>query len=143
MCARNWSQLLARGPAAADLGPAAANSALELVGFLPCFVIYTLWELFSGLSSPNTLNCSLDVVLKEGGEMTTCRQCVGRPVIDYDHYARRNTKSSKAAAIACYCTEEYWVKSCPEDCKCRNPWIFFPFLALLSLCVGWRCLLEF
>ncbi|XP_021570419.1 transmembrane protein FAM155A isoform X2 [Carlito syrichta] len=117
VCARNWS----RGAAAAGEAREARGRRPAPPGNLSDFYLsfcnsYTLWELFSGLSSPNTLNCSLDVVLKEGGEMTTCRQCV-EAYQDYDHHAQEKYEEFESVLHKYLQSEEYSVKSCPEDCK--------------------------
>ncbi|KAK2118792.1 NALCN channel auxiliary factor 1 [Saguinus oedipus] len=116
VCARNWS----RGAAAGDgqeVRREHPTPPWNLSDFYLSFCnSYTLWELFSGLSSPNTLNCSLDVVLKEGGEMTTCRQCV-EAYQDYDHHAQEKYEEFESVLHKYLQSEEYSVKSCPEDCK--------------------------
>lgn len=93
---------------------------------------YTLWELFSGLSSPNTLNCSLDVVLKEGGEMTTCRQCI-EAYQDYDHHAQEKYEEFESVLHKYLQSEEYSVKSCPEDCKVGTMDFFSALFVLFCL----------
>nr|XP_002713070.2 NALCN channel auxiliary factor 1 [Oryctolagus cuniculus] len=113
VCARNWS----RGVAAAGEEQQRAAPLWNLSDFYLSFCnSYTLWELFSGLSSPNTLNCSLDEVLTEGGEMTTCRQCV-EAYQDYDHHAQEKYEEFESVLHKYLQSQEYSVKSCPEDCK--------------------------
>ncbi|XP_029792310.1 transmembrane protein FAM155A [Suricata suricatta] len=116
VCARNWS----RGVAAAGEEQQVRGTPAPLWNLSDFYLSfcnsYTLWELFSGLSSPNTLNCSLDVVLKEGGEMTTCRQCV-EAYQDYDHHAQEKYEEFESVLHKYLQSEEYSVKSCPEDCK--------------------------
>ncbi|GAB5566467.1 transmembrane protein FAM155A isoform X1 [Prionailurus iriomotensis] len=58
----------------------------------------------------------LDVVLKEGGEMATCRQCV-EAYQDYDHHAQEKYEEFESVLHKYLQSEEYSVKSCPEDCK--------------------------
>ncbi|XP_061291333.1 NALCN channel auxiliary factor 1 isoform X1 [Bos javanicus] len=119
VCARNWSRgAAARGEQGQQTrGPPQPTPLWNLSDFYLSFCnSYTLWELFSGLSSPNTLNCSLDVVLKEGGEMTTCRQCV-EAYQDYDHHAQEKYEEFESVLHKYLQSEEYSVKSCPEDCK--------------------------
>ncbi|KAI4581623.1 hypothetical protein MJG53_010066 [Ovis ammon polii x Ovis aries] len=119
VCARNWSRgAAARGDQRQQTwGPPQPTPLWNLSDFYLSFCnSYTLWELFSGLSSPNTLNCSLDVVLKEGGEMTTCRQCV-EAYQDYDHHAQEKYEEFESVLHKYLQSEEYSVKSCPEDCK--------------------------
>ncbi|XP_055282640.1 NALCN channel auxiliary factor 1 isoform X2 [Moschus berezovskii] len=119
VCARNWSRGAAAGGEQRQQtrGPPQPAPLWNLSDFYLSFCnSYTLWELFSGLSSPNTLNCSLDVVLKEGGEMTTCRQCV-EAYQDYDHHAQEKYEEFESVLHKYLQSEEYSVKSCPEDCK--------------------------
>ncbi|XP_040846942.1 transmembrane protein FAM155A [Ochotona curzoniae] len=117
VCARNWSQGVA---AAGEEQQARGKQAAPLWNLSDFYLSfcnsYTLWELFSGLSSPNTLNCSLDVVLTEGGEMTTCRQCV-EAYQDYDHHAQEKYEEFESVLHKYLQSQEYSVKSCPEDCK--------------------------
>ncbi|KAJ1077480.1 hypothetical protein K5549_020741, partial [Capra hircus] len=114
VCARNWSRgAAARGDQRQQTrGPPQPTPLWNLSDFYLSFCnSYTLWELFSGLSSPNTLNCSLDVVLKEGGEMTTCRQCV-EAYQDYDHHAQEKYEEFESVLHKYLQSEEYEVKSC-------------------------------
>ncbi|XP_030894654.1 transmembrane protein FAM155A [Leptonychotes weddellii] len=117
VCARNWSRGVA---AAGEEQPVRGTHPAPLWNLSDFYLSfcnsYTLWELFSGLSSPSTLNCSLDVVLKEGGEMTTCRQCV-EAYQDYDHHAQEKYEEFESVLHKYLQSEEYSVKSCPEDCK--------------------------
>ncbi|KAF7476333.1 hypothetical protein GHT09_012585 [Marmota monax] len=120
VCARNWS----RGAAARGEEQQARGEHPTPLWNLSDFYLsfcnsYTLWELFSGLSSPNTLNCSLDVVLTEGGERTTCRQCVAA-YQDYDHHAQEKYEEFESVLHKYLQSEEYSVKSCPEDCKINS-----------------------
>ncbi|XP_072832626.1 NALCN channel auxiliary factor 1 [Vicugna pacos] len=117
VCARNWSRGAAAGREEQQVRGTQPAPLWNLSDFYLSFCnSYTLWELFSGLSSPNTLNCSLDVVLKEGGEMTTCRQCV-EAYQDYDHHAQEKYEEFESVLHKYLQSEEYSVKSCPEDCK--------------------------
>ncbi|NXW62839.1 F155A protein, partial [Eurystomus gularis] len=74
---------------------------------------YTLWELFAGLSNPDTLNCSLDVVLKGGGSCSQCVQAYQR----YDQHAQEKYEEFEVMLQKYLQSDEYSVKSCPEDCK--------------------------
>ncbi|NWI75201.1 F155B protein, partial [Dryoscopus gambensis] len=74
---------------------------------------YTLWELFAGLSNPDTLNCSLDVVLKGEGSCSQCVQAYQR----YDQHAQEKYEEFEVVLQKYLQSEEYSVKSCPEDCK--------------------------
>nr|XP_020011203.1 transmembrane protein FAM155A [Castor canadensis] len=117
VCARNWSRGAAAGGEEQQARGKPPTPLWNLSDFYLSFCnSYTLWELFSGLSSPNTLNCSLDVVLTEGGEMTTCRQCV-EAYQDYDHHAQEKYEEFESVLHKYLQSEEYSVKSCPEDCK--------------------------
>ncbi|KAB0403762.1 hypothetical protein E2I00_007932, partial [Balaenoptera physalus] len=116
VCARNWSRGVAAGGEEPQVRGTHPTPLWNLSDFYLSFCnSYTLWELFSGLSSPNTLNCSLDVVLKEDGEMTTCRQCV-EAYQDYDHHAQEKYEEFESVLHKYLQSEEYSVKSCPEDC---------------------------
>ncbi|KAM4859758.1 NALCN channel auxiliary factor 1 isoform 2-T2 [Thomomys bottae] len=108
VCARNWS----RGAAAAA-GPPGWNLSDFYLSFCNS---YTLWELFSGLANPNTLNCSLEVALTGGGEMAACRRCV-EAYQDYDHHAQEKYEEFESVLHKYLQSDEYSVKSCPEDCK--------------------------
>ncbi|XP_040343030.1 NALCN channel auxiliary factor 1 isoform X2 [Herpailurus yagouaroundi] len=117
VCARNWSRGVAAAGEEQQVRGTHPTPLWNLSDFYLSFCnSYTLWELFSGLSSPNTLNCSLDVVLKEGGEMATCRQCV-EAYQDYDHHAQEKYEEFESVLHKYLQSEEYSVKSCPEDCK--------------------------
>ncbi|KFQ91578.1 Transmembrane protein FAM155A, partial [Nipponia nippon] len=74
---------------------------------------YTLWELFAGLSNPDTLNCSLDVVLRGGGSCSQCVQAYQR----YDQHAQEKYEEFEVMLQKYLQSDEYSVKSCPEDCK--------------------------
>ncbi|KAL4663806.1 hypothetical protein H8957_013509 [Semnopithecus entellus] len=142
VCARNWS----RGAAGGDGQEVRSKHPTPLWNLSDFYLSfcnsYTLWELFSGLSSPNTLNCSLDVVLKEGGEMTTCRQCV-EAYQDYDHHAQEKYEEFESVLHKYLQSEEYSVKSCPEDCKVGTLGAFPLSCTFLSLLARLGCLLEF
>ncbi|KAM6140509.1 LOW QUALITY PROTEIN: NALCN channel auxiliary factor 1 [Pterocles gutturalis] len=74
---------------------------------------YTLWELLAGLSNPDTLNCSLDVVLEGGGSCSQCVQAYQR----YDQHAQEKYEEFEVMLQKYLQSDEYSVKSCPEDCK--------------------------
>uniref|UniRef100_A0A674HWK9 NALCN channel auxiliary factor 1 n=1 Tax=Terrapene triunguis TaxID=2587831 RepID=A0A674HWK9_9SAUR len=74
---------------------------------------YTLWELFAGLSNPDTLNCSLDVVLEGEGSCSQCVQAYQR----YDQHAQEKYEEFEVMLQKYLQSDEYSVKSCPEDCK--------------------------
>lgn len=136
VCARNWSRGAAGGEGQQARGTR-PTPLWNLSDFYLSFCnSYTLWELFSGLSSPNTLNCSLDVVLKEGGETTTCRQCV-EAYQDYDHHAQEKYEEFESVLHKYLQSEEYSVKSCPEDCKVGTVHFPPPSCAFLLRWFGW------
>lgn len=81
---------------------------------------YTLWELFAGLSNPDTLNCSLDVVLKGEGSCSQCVQAYQR----YDQHAQEKYEEFEVMLQKYLQSDEYSVKSCPEDCKVGAPAVF-------------------
>ncbi|XP_075418735.1 NALCN channel auxiliary factor 1 [Tenrec ecaudatus] len=117
VCARNWSRGVAARGEEQQVRGKHPTPLWNLSDFYLSFCnSYTLWELFSGWSSPNTLNCSLDVVLQEDGEMTTCRQCV-EAYQDYDHHAQEKYEEFESVLHKYLQSGEYSVKSCPEDCK--------------------------
>uniref|UniRef100_A0A8C0FZE3 NALCN channel auxiliary factor 1 n=1 Tax=Chelonoidis abingdonii TaxID=106734 RepID=A0A8C0FZE3_CHEAB len=74
---------------------------------------YTLWELFTGLSNPDTLNCSLDVVLEGEGSCSQCVQAYQR----YDQHAQEKYEEFEVMLQKYLQSDEYSVNSCPEDCK--------------------------
>ncbi|XP_053912760.1 NALCN channel auxiliary factor 1 isoform X2 [Cuculus canorus] len=74
---------------------------------------YTLWELFAGLSNPDTLNCSLDAVLRGEGSCSQCVQAYQR----YDQHAQEKYEEFEVMLQKYLQSDEYSVKSCPEDCK--------------------------
>uniref|UniRef100_A0A8C2TWM6 NALCN channel auxiliary factor 1 n=1 Tax=Coturnix japonica TaxID=93934 RepID=A0A8C2TWM6_COTJA len=93
----------------------------ELADFYLSFCnSYTLWELFAGLSNPDTLNCSLDVVLRGGGSCSQCVQAYQR----YDQHAQEKYEEFEVMLQKYLQSDEYSVKSCPEDCKVGAPAVF-------------------
>lgn len=67
--------------------------------------------------------------------MATCRQCV-EAYQDYDHHAQEKYEEFESVLHKYLQSEEYSVKSCPEDCKVGTVGFFFtPSCALLSVCV--------
>lgn len=93
----------------------------ELTDFYLSFCnSYTLWELFAGLSNPDTLNCSLDVVLRGGGSCSQCVQAYQR----YDQHAQEKYEEFEVMLQKYLQSDEYSVKSCPEDCKVGAPAVF-------------------
>ncbi|XP_074839296.1 NALCN channel auxiliary factor 1 [Carettochelys insculpta] len=74
---------------------------------------YTLWELFAGLANPDTLNCSLAVVLEGEGSCSQCVQAYQR----YDQHAQEKYEEFEVMLQKYLQSDEYSVNSCPEDCK--------------------------
>ncbi|EPY72962.1 hypothetical protein CB1_060782024 [Camelus ferus] len=81
--------------------------------------------------------------------MTTCRQCV-EAYQDYDHHAQEKYEEFESVLHKYLQSEEYSVKSCPEDCKLdiiiaiiladsqrrnvckfRNKWLMQPWVPVL------------
>ncbi|NWU67986.1 F155A protein, partial [Pterocles burchelli] len=101
-----------RPPQGAGESPAAPG--WDLTDFYLSFCnSYTLWELLAGLSNPDTLNCSLDVVLGGGGSCSQCVQAYQR----YDQHAQEKYEEFEVMLQKYLQSDEYSVKSCPEDCK--------------------------
>lgn len=69
--------------------------------------------------------------------MTTCRQCI-EAYQDYDHHAQEKYEEFESVLHKYLQSEEYSVKSCPEDCKVGTVDFFFfcPFCAFLSVCLA-------
>ncbi|XP_077339036.1 NALCN channel auxiliary factor 1 [Lithobates pipiens] len=82
--------------------------------YLPFCNSYTLWDLFSGFSNPDTLNCSGD--LMENWDEAGCRQCV-QAYKGYDQQAQEKYQEFEILLQKYLQSEEYSVKSCSEDCK--------------------------
>ena len=68
--------------------------------------------------------------------MTTCRQCV-EAYQDYDHHAQEKYEEFESVLHKYLQSEEYSVKSCPEDCKVGTRGFFFPPSSRCYLCVCW------
>ncbi|NWI17386.1 F155A protein, partial [Crypturellus soui] len=95
-------------------GPRSPAPGWDLTDFYLSFCnSYTLWELFAGLSNPDTLNCSLDVVLEGEGSCSQCVQAYQR----YDQHAQEKYEEFEVMLQKYLQSDEYSVKSCPEDCK--------------------------
>uniref|UniRef100_A0A8C7EF28 Family with sequence similarity 155 member A n=1 Tax=Nothoprocta perdicaria TaxID=30464 RepID=A0A8C7EF28_NOTPE len=99
-------------------GPRSPAPGWDLTDFYLSFCnSYTLWELFAGLSNPDTLNCSLDVVLEGEGSCSQCVQAYQR----YDQHAQEKYEEFEVMLQKYLQSDEYSVKSCPEDCKVGAP----------------------
>ncbi|XP_072267981.1 NALCN channel auxiliary factor 1 [Pyxicephalus adspersus] len=82
--------------------------------YLPFCNSYTLWDLFSGFSNPDKLNCSGHLV--DNGDGSGCRQCV-QAYKRYDQDAQEKYQEFDIVLQKYLQSEEYSVKSCSEDCK--------------------------
>ncbi|XP_064166590.1 NALCN channel auxiliary factor 1-like isoform X1 [Anguilla rostrata] len=81
---------------------------------------YSLLDLFYGLSSPENLNCSLDVFMD--GNLLGCSQCV-QAYQRYDQYAQERYEEFEIM-IQKYETDAYSVRTCMEECKAvYKPWV--------------------
>ncbi|KAM3836847.1 NALCN channel auxiliary factor 1 [Vipera latastei] len=100
--------------------------------YLPFCNSYTLRELFAGLSSPDTLNCTVDQGEDHEGDdggagegdrrsreedwLRSCRRCV-LVYQRYDRQAQDRYREFELVLQKYLQAEEYSVKSGPEDCK--------------------------
>ncbi|KAG8586520.1 hypothetical protein GDO81_005403 [Engystomops pustulosus] len=82
--------------------------------YLPFCNSYTLSDLFSGFSNPDTMNCSEDMV--ENGDVAGCRHCV-QAYRAYDQHAQEKYQEFEVVLQKYLQSDEYSVKSCSEDCK--------------------------
>ncbi|ELK14903.1 Transmembrane protein FAM155A [Pteropus alecto] len=74
--------------------------------------------------------------------MTTCRQCI-EAYQDYDHHAQEKYEEFESVLHKYLQSEEYSVKSCPEDCKVGTVDFFFSALFVLFYLFAWLgCLLR-
>lgn len=66
--------------------------------------------------------------------MTTCRQCI-EAYQDYDHHAQEKYEEFESVLHKYLQSQEYSVKSCPEDCKVGSMDFLFllPFFELFHL----------
>uniref|UniRef100_A0A8C5LS05 Family with sequence similarity 155 member A n=1 Tax=Leptobrachium leishanense TaxID=445787 RepID=A0A8C5LS05_9ANUR len=87
---------------------------------------YTLWDLFSGFSNPDTYNCSREVV--QSGDGAGCRECI-QAYQTYDLHAQEKYQEFEVLLQKYLQSDEYSVKACSEDCKVgtRLAMRFFPF----------------
>ncbi|XP_075708598.1 NALCN channel auxiliary factor 1 [Rhinoderma darwinii] len=82
--------------------------------YLPFCNSYTLSDLFSGFSHPDTLNCSGDMA--QNGDVAGCRQCV-QAYRGFDQHAQEKYQEFEVLLQKYLQSDEYSVKSCSEDCK--------------------------
>ncbi|XP_035263873.1 NALCN channel auxiliary factor 1-like [Anguilla rostrata] len=81
---------------------------------------YSLLDLFYGLSSPDNLNCSLDMIMD--GNLVGCSQCV-QAYQRYDQHAQEKYEEFEVM-IQKYETDVYSVRTCMEECKVAyKPWL--------------------
>ncbi|XP_069614040.1 NALCN channel auxiliary factor 1 [Ranitomeya imitator] len=93
--------------------------------YLPFCNSYTLSDLFSGFSNPDTLNCSGDMV--ENGNVAGCRQCV-QAYRGYDQHAQEKYQEFEVLLQKYLQSDEYSVISCSGDCKAvYKSWICSQF----------------
>ncbi|TNM94241.1 NALCN channel auxiliary factor 1-like [Takifugu flavidus] len=87
---------------------------------------YSLLDLFNGATSPDNLNCSLDVL--GDGDSTRCIECV-RAYQRYDQHALEKYEDFELLTQK-YEPGAYSVRTCMEQCKMAyKPWLcaqFFP-----------------
>ncbi|KAM4602277.1 NALCN channel auxiliary factor 1 [Polymixia lowei] len=87
---------------------------------------YSLLDLFYGSTSPDNLNCSLDVL--GDGDMTRCSLCI-QAYQRYDQHAQEKYEDFELMTQK-YETDAYSVRTCMEQCKMAyKPWLcaqYFP-----------------
>ncbi|XP_046887204.1 transmembrane protein FAM155A [Hypomesus transpacificus] len=87
---------------------------------------YSLLDLFYGSTSPDNLNCSLDVLVD--GDMARCSLCV-QAYQRYDQHAQEKYEEFEIMTQK-YETDAYSVRTCMEQCKeAYKPWLcaqYFP-----------------
>lgn len=99
--------------------------------YLPFCNSYTLSDLFSGFSNPDTLNCSGDMA--ENGDVSGCRHCI-QAYRGFDQHAQEKYQEFEVLLQKYLQSDEYSVKSCSEDCKVGH-WVLLHVL-------GWPCFLD-
>uniref|UniRef100_A0A8C4RVG5 Transmembrane protein FAM155A n=1 Tax=Erpetoichthys calabaricus TaxID=27687 RepID=A0A8C4RVG5_ERPCA len=75
---------------------------------------YSLLDLFSGLPSPDNLNCSLEVATD--GNLSECSQCIQAYQL-YDQHAQEKYEEFEVMIHKFLLSDGYSVNSCLEDCK--------------------------
>ncbi|XP_063315984.1 NALCN channel auxiliary factor 1 [Pelobates fuscus] len=75
---------------------------------------YTLWDLFSGFTNPDTYNCGREVV--QNGDVSGCRKCI-QAYQTYDRHAQEKYEEFEVLLQKYLQSDEYSVRSCSEDCK--------------------------
>ena len=74
---------------------------------------YSLLDLFNGFTSPDDLNCTLDMDM--GGDLLGCSKCV-RAYQLLDQEAEMNYREFELL-VQKYETDAYSVRTCMEECK--------------------------
>ncbi|XP_070831999.1 NALCN channel auxiliary factor 1 [Chaetodon trifascialis] len=81
---------------------------------------YSLLDLFYGFTSPDDLNCTLDMAM--GVDLLGCRKCV-RAYQSLDQQAEKNYREFELL-VQKYETDAYSVRTCMEECKMvYKPWL--------------------
>nr|XP_046260110.1 transmembrane protein FAM155A [Scatophagus argus] len=81
---------------------------------------YSLLDLFYGFTSPDDLNCTLDMAM--GMDQLGCRKCV-RAYQSLDQQAEKNYREFELL-VQKYETDAYSVRTCMEECKMAyKPWL--------------------
>ncbi|XP_041807366.1 transmembrane protein FAM155A [Chelmon rostratus] len=81
---------------------------------------YSLLDLFYGFTSPDDLNCTLDMAM--GVDLLGCRECV-RAYQSLDQQAEKNYREFELL-VQKYETDAYSVRTCMEECKMvYKPWL--------------------
>ncbi|XP_024255292.1 transmembrane protein FAM155A [Oncorhynchus tshawytscha] len=87
---------------------------------------YSLLDLFYGSTSPDNLNCSLDVIID--GDVARCSLCV-QAYQRYDQHALEKYEEFELMTQK-YETDAYSVRTCMDECKVAyKPWLcaqYFP-----------------
>ncbi|XP_066562255.1 NALCN channel auxiliary factor 1-like [Amia ocellicauda] len=82
---------------------------------------YSLLDLLNGFTSPDSLNCSLDVV--KDGNIAGCSQCI-QAYQRYDQHAQEKYEEFEVMIQKYFESDGYSVKTCVEDCKMAyKPWL--------------------
>ncbi|KAK6485654.1 transmembrane protein FAM155A-like [Huso huso] len=82
---------------------------------------YSLLDLFMGLSNPDNLNCSLEVVMD--GNLHGCSQCV-QAYQRYDQHAQEKYEEFEVMIQRYLQSDGYSVKTCMNECKTvYKPWL--------------------
>ncbi|KAM9319997.1 NALCN channel auxiliary factor 1 [Gastrophryne carolinensis] len=103
----------ATATAAGFCGGRSGNRSLDF--YLPFCNSYTLLDLFSGFSHPDTgMNCSGELL--DNGDLVGCRSCV-QAYLARDQQAQDQYREFEVLLQKYLQSDEYSVKSCSDDCK--------------------------